>query len=136
METKQINRTSKDKLLGLLGIALKAGKLTVGTDQVCDSIRRNGHAERYGDEDQADTVKKTKIHKKCGIVIAASDASANTVKRIVNSCNYYNVNFYKGTVTFAELSDKLGKSGSISAVSVFDKGFVNAIAKILDSSAK
>ena len=131
METKQINKASKDKLLGLLGIALKAGKLTVGTEQVCDSVRRNGHAERFGDYGPEETNKKSKIHKKCGCVITASDASANTVKRILNSCNYYNVNFYRGTVTSSELSDRLGKNGNISAVAVFDKGFVNAIQKLL-----
>ena len=136
METKTINKTPKDKLLGLLGIALKAGKLNVGTEQVCDSVRRYGHAERYGDDMPEENGKKAKIHKKAGCVIVASDASANTVKRILNACNYYNVNFFKGTATAAELSDRLGKSGNISAVSVFDKGFTNALLKIFEKPVK
>ena len=50
------------KLLSLIGLARKAGKLTVGTEAVCDSIRGG----------------------KVKLVIASAEASDNTKKRISN----------------------------------------------------
>ena len=83
-----MNKTTTEQLLFTIGLARKAGKVSVGTDMVCDDIR------------------KKKVH----IVIYASDVSANTEKRISDCCNYYNVSCHKCTVTKEDLGIAIGKS--------------------------
>lgn len=128
MTKTQINN---EKLLGMLGLAMRAGKLTAGTDRVCEEIKRNGHAGNYDDGEENGQNKK--FHKNCGCVIVSSEASANTKKRITDACRHYSVNCYETDITLDELSFRIGKQGGISAVSVFDKGFASALCKIAET---
>lgn len=83
-----MNKTTTEQLLFTIGLARKAGKVSVGTEMVCDDIR------------------KKKVH----IVIYASDVSANTEKRISDCCNYYKITCHKSVVTKEELGIAIGKS--------------------------
>jgi len=95
------------KVLSLVGLCKKAGKLACGEGAVKDSIR---YAKAY-------------------LVIIASDASDNTKKSITNSCKYYGVEYYiQGT------KDAIGHSvgGSCTAVvSITDEGFAKSIQRHL-----
>ena len=105
--------TKKKKFSGLLGISKKAGKVIAGTNLVVDGIRSGSPA-------------------KCPCaVFLASDASANTRKRITNSCTYYEIPLYDIPMTVAEIGDAIGKSGSISAVGIADAGLADALAKLI-----
>lgn len=92
-----------DKLLGMIGLSRRAGKVSVGADRCTNSIK-NGNAK---------------------LVLLADDASKNTKKEIKNSCVYYNIRCI-------EYSDKLtlGNSvgiGECGTLSVNDDNFAKAI---------
>ena len=101
------------KFGGLLGIAQKAGKVVAGTALVTDGIRSGSPA-------------------KCPcVVFLASDVSDNTKKRIENCCKYYEVPMHPVRSTTAELGAFIGKSGSISAVGITDRGLADALTNLI-----
>ena len=101
------------KFAGLLGIAMKAGKVTAGTELVTDAIRAGSP-------------------KKCPqVVFLASDASENTKKRVTNCCGYYEIPLHAVTLTTGMLGAAIGKSGAISAVGITDKGLADALTKLI-----
>mgnify|MGYP002293514765 FL=1 len=109
------------KLLSLLGFAMRAGKLSCGTDRVCDDIRR------HGIPDDGDGKPKHPL----GIVLIAADASANTKKRIINACTYYNMSYYVTGIPADEIGQRTGKSPAVCAV--FDRDFTAGISKAVSA---
>lgn len=93
----------KEKQLRALGLAAKARKLLFGTDMICDSIRKNNGA------------------KKVFVVVAASDISDNTAKKLSDKCAFYGVRLVKGEYTMDELSHAVGKTSSVAAVALTDE---------------
>ncbi len=116
-------KARNEKILSLLGLAMKAGRLSLGCDRVCDEIRRHG----LPSEDENET------RRAVGLVVVARDASANTKKRITNACTYYNVNFYISDITSDALAERLGKSSSAAVCATFDRGFADGIKKAVAS---
>ena len=92
------------KVLGSLGLAMKAGDVVSGEFMTEKSIRE-GIAR---------------------LVIVAKDASGNTKKKFADSCHFYHV-------PYVEFGDKemLGKAIRAS-VAVTNSGFAKAIGKNLD----
>lgn len=111
------------KLLSLLGFAMRAGKLSCGTDRVCDDIRR------HGIPDDGDGKTKHPL----GIVLIAADASANTKKRIINACTYYNMSYYVTGIPADEIGQRTGKSPSAAVCAVFDRDFTVGISKAVSA---
>lgn len=111
------------KLLSLLGFAMRAGKLSCGTDRVCDDIRR------HGIPDDGDGKTKHPL----GIVLIAADASANTKKRIINACTYYNMSYYVTGIPADEIGQWTGKSPSAAVCAVFDRDFTAGISKAVSA---
>jgi len=105
-----IGKEGAKKLLGLLGFAARARKLVCGTDLCRDEIRRG----------------------KLMLALVASDASANTKKRIIDACKYYDTDMCHIPLTVSELSDRIGKTGNIAVVGVTDINFVNGIVALFD----
>ena len=87
-------------LLGAVGLCRKAGKLIMGTDAVCLALREP---------------------KKPFGVLAASDCSANTAKRLADKCASYGVPLEKAAVTCEELAAAIGKGAKTAAVAVTDE---------------
>lgn len=108
------------KILSMLGFAARAGKLETGVDRICDEIRRNGMP--------SDDINGYSTR---GIVLVASDASANTKKRIFNACKYYRVEMIEISLTQDEIASRIGKA-SAASVATFDKGFADGIRKAID----
>ena len=120
------NENSK-RLYGMLGLAMKAGRLIVGTDHVVDAVRRNSNTEhRY---------EKSKPVKK-GIVLVACDVSSNTYKRLNDACASHNVRIRRVGITAERLAALLGRYGPAAAAATFDKGFAEALIKIIDQDTK
>lgn len=96
------------KVLGTIGLAMKAGDVVSG-EFMTEKAIRDGLAQ---------------------LVIVAEDASANTKKKFANSCQYYHV-------PYAEFGDKdllgsaIGKEFRAS-LAVTNKGFAKSIGKNLD----
>ena len=80
--------TNQNKqLLFSIGLARKAGKMSVGTDAVCDEIRK----------------------KNIQIVLCANDVSDNTRKKISDCCAYHQIRLHFCELTKYELGHAIGK---------------------------
>ena len=101
-----------DKLLSLLGIAQKAGKVVSG-GFLCEKAIKSREAK---------------------LVIIAEDAQKNTVSTISNKCTFYHIpySFYGVKET---LGHAIGKQER-SCVAVTDQGLADSITKLLGSGKK
>lgn len=88
-----------DRLLSLLGLCRRAGKMILGNDPVIDSI----------------TQKKAKL------IIVASDCSKNTVKGILSTAHKCNVKTQIVPYTKEDISLAVGKYTAV--LSICDDGF-------------
>ena len=96
------------KILSLLGLARKAGRLVSGEFTVENAVR----------------------DREARLVIVATDASANTNKLFSDKCNYYHVPIrIFGTKDL--LGAALGKQLRAS-VAVTDEGFATKLQKLID----
>ncbi len=98
------------KLLGMLGLASRARKIITGTEIVTEKIK-SGRAVEY--------------------VVIASDVSQNTLKKIVNCCEYYGIEYKQSSFTQDEISHAVGKSCLVSSVAIVDSNFAGAIKNLL-----
>lgn len=103
------DKTFAERLGGMLGLAARARKIICGTDLSCDSVR-------------AGTAR---------LVLVASDASANTKKRITNCCIYYECECSQIPLTTFDLGNSVGKKGAVGVVALTDANFTKGIKKIL-----
>lgn len=91
--------------LSMLGLAKKAGRLVVGTPQVCGALQGGG------------------VH----LVLYSSAASENTKKRILDRSAYYGVHALPLDASPETLAARVGKTGAVAALAVADAGFARAI---------
>ena len=98
----------EDRIINAFGLAKRAGKCVLGTEMCVENIR----------------------NKKAKLVIAASDLSDNTVKRLTDSCNFHEIELIFLNADKTILGQKLGKKNGTSSAAVLDEGFVNICRKI------
>ena len=96
-----ITHKASEKTRGALGICAKARRLITGTAMICEAMR----SERT----------------RPLLVLAASDNSDNTAKRLSDRCAYYGVELITLDLDRDALSRALGKSGNVAAVAVTDE---------------
>jgi len=101
---------TKTKVLAYIGLAKKANKVDHGADKVRDMIRRS----------------------RVKLAVIASDASENTKKKIVDSCNYYRTDSIKIEIESTELGKAIGAKGSAAVIAICDPGFKDAILKLIN----
>lgn len=98
------------RLLSTAGFARRAGKIAMGTQLICEAMRK----------------------KEVLLVIEASDTSDNTHKRITDKAAFYHVPHLRlSTVNSSMMGAAFGKSGLLSAVGITEEGFVRACRKYL-----
>ena len=98
----------QNRVYGLIGLAMKAGKIKAGELSVEKSIKQG----------------------KAKLVFVAEDASENTIKKFKNSCFHYRIPFYKyGNKD--ELGKIIGKEMR-SSLSIEDEGFGERIVGIMN----
>lgn len=101
-----------NKVLSMLGLATKAGKVMSGEFSVEKSVKTG----------------------KANLVIVAEDASDNTKKLFTNMCTFYNIPLYLyGTKEI--LGHAIGKM-SRASISVLDNGFSKVIMNELEIQNK
>ena len=103
-----------DKIKGMLGLAMRAGCVTDGTERALNEIRK----------------------KNSSLVLLDSAASANTVKQVRDKCAFYGCTVI--TVPAGLLDASLGKSGRMAAA-IKKGGFDTRLRELLEqdgSSAK
>ena len=108
-----------DKLLSMLGLAYKAGKIKFGGKGVTDAVRGKNKPD---------------------LVLLAQDASENSVKKVSDCCTYYQVRLLTAYATKAQIGHMLKGRSDVACVAVTDSGFANAIFDLInkkptDSSA-
>lgn len=96
-----------ERLLSMLGMCKRAGRLCEGNDVVIDCI----------------TSKKSKL------VLLAGDISPKTEKGITGACRDFKIKLIKLEKTKDEIGEALGKYSAV--LSVNDTGFAKAISKII-----
>ncbi|MGP1589191.1 MAG: L7Ae/L30e/S12e/Gadd45 family ribosomal protein [Oribacterium sp.] len=101
----------QDKFMGMLGLAMRAGKLRSGEFGTEKSVKE-GRAK---------------------LVILAGDASDNTKKKFRNMCEYRSVPYCEHS-TKAGLGSAIGKEER-SSLSIEDEGFAIQMKRILEVNA-
>ena len=101
-------KTAEERIVSAFGLAKRAGKCIMGTEMCVDAIRN-----------------ETAL-----LVVAASDLSANTVKRLKDSCSFHKVELLFVSYDKFELGKRLGKNNGTSCAAVLDDGFVNICRKL------
>lgn len=100
---------SETKILGLIGLCKKAGKIVAGA-ALCEREIRARKSE---------------------LIIIACDISNTSLKAITDICNHYSVR-YIICCDMNSLGKAVGAAGDRSVISVNDKGFSDAILKKID----
>ncbi len=100
---------SGQKIINLLTICRRAGKLVWGFDAVSEAVK----------------------NKKAFCVMTASDISDNTFKEISFVCSKYNIKIIPCGLTKEELKVYLGKITAVTAVC--DKGFAGGFKKLSEN---
>ena len=96
----------KEKILNLLGLAMRAGKLVTGEELTIGDIRSN----------------------KAKFVFVAADASDNTRKKIKDKCSYYNVPCDESFL-HSELSHAIGRTRMV--IGINDQGFATKFKELI-----
>lgn len=104
-----INKSQR--LLGMLGFAMRAGKIIIGTEIVCKAMA-------------------TKQAPK--LVIVSVSASDGTKKKLTTKCEFYGIKMVQINMSTDELGSILGKTYSPAVVGIADEGFANEIEKLND----
>ena len=103
MENKSISR-----LRGMLGFAMRAGKVIIGTDIVIGAMKRKGN----------DRIR---------IALVAKDASEATKKKIRTKGEFYGIEIKETELDTATLGSLLGKLYGPATVAICDDGFAKEI---------
>ena len=99
----------EQRLRGMLGFAMRAGKVAIGTETVCKAMASKAQPR---------------------LVVIASDVSAGTLKKIVTKCEFYGIKSVQINIGADELGDLLGKTYSPAAIAIMDEGFAEQINRI------
>lgn len=94
----------------MLGFAMRAGKVIIGTDPVCSAM-----AERGG--------------KRARLVLVACDASEGTKKKLLTKAEFYSVETLIINIDSSELGRLLGKLYAPATVAIIDDRFAEEIRK-------
>ena len=97
-----------NKICGLLGLARKAGKLTIGTEACEQELEKN----------------------KIKLVIIANDASERTKMNFINICKNKNIPIYQ-ILNIDNISNAIGQLNK-AVIGIKDMNFANEMIKIIN----
>ena len=101
----------------MLGFAMRAGRVVVGTDLVIAAMRAKGK-------------------NKARIVLVANDASEQTKKRLGFKAEFYKIPLYVADTAADEFGGALGKSFSPVALAILDDRFAEEIVKAMSDDSQ
>lgn len=101
-----MGNSPKEKLLGMLGLCIRARRAVCGTVNVCEALKAG----------------------KAKLVVTASDNSAATEKRLFDRASFYGVKIIKTNLTSAEIGAATGKS-LVAAMAINDEQMASAVEK-------
>ena len=98
---------NNQRLYGMIGFAMRAGKLVVGTELICRALPKGN----------------------IKLVVVSKTASEATKKKIFVKCGFYNVSAIEVEICTERLGKLIGKTYTPAAIAVTDEGFCNEIKK-------
>lgn len=104
--------TPKARLLGMLGLCIRARRAVCGTVNVCEALKG----------------------RKVKLVVTACDNSAGTEKRLFDRAGYYGVKIIKTSLTSAEIGAATGKS-LVAAMAINDESMASAVEKLAEEAS-
>lgn len=99
-----------ERILRLLGLCRRAGKLISGQDTVIAAVQSE----------------------KAALALLSSDASERTKKQLRDKCTFHGVPLVSLTVDGGALGKATGKAGTLSSLAVTDRGFASSILKMAE----
>jgi len=102
-----LSNINSSRFSGMLGFAMRAGKLIIGTESVCRAMAKGTPR----------------------LVLIPTDASDGTKKKLTVKSDFYGIPYIITETESRELADMLGKSFAPMAVAVTDSGFAEEISK-------
>lgn len=102
-----MENNKNQRLFGMLGFAMRAGKVVIGTEQIIRSLQKGN-------------VK---------LVLISAAASDATKKKLASKSEYYNAFSIEVDIDTERLGKMLGKSYAPAAVAVTDERFAEEIKK-------
>ena len=100
------NKNSQ-RLYGMLGFAMRAGKLVIGTELICRAMPKGS----------------------LKLVLVSNTASDSTKKKLFVKCEYYSIAAVMADIDTEKLGQLLGKTYAPAAIAVTDEGFAEEIKK-------
>ena len=98
-----------DRFSGMLGLAMRAGRVIVGTEQICTALPKRGRVR---------------------LVLISDDASDNTKKKLTAKCEFYGVASMIVRLDTEELGRLLGKTYTPAAAAVTDENFAKELTRL------
>ena len=98
----------------MLGFAMRAGRVVIGTDLVCAAMAKRG---------------KDKLK----LALVSASASAATKKKITVKCEFYSIKALETDLPPEELGRLLGKTYAPVVVGITDEGFAREISLAIGS---
>ena len=98
------------RLLGMLGFAMRAGKLIIGTESVCRAMAKGSPK----------------------LVLVSDAASLGTKKKLTVKCEFYGIPYEMLQIEAEKIGALLGKTYAPMAIAVTDSGFSEEIKKSLN----
>ena len=106
------NKTNQ-RLYGMLGFAMRAGKLVIGTEQICKLMPK----------------------RQIRLVVVSAGASDATKKKLFVKSDYYAIPAIEADIDTERLGKLIGKTYAPAAVAVTDAGFAEEIKKAVEEKA-
>ena len=107
-----LENNNTQRLVGMLGFAMRAGKITTGFDLSCRALASG----------------------KARLCAVTEDASAATKKRLRTKSEFYGVPYVTLPLTRDRLAALLGKVSPTAAIAILDEGFAEQIIKATDAA--
>ena len=95
----------------MLGLAMRAGKVVVGTEQICAALSKG----------------------RVRLVLLSCGASDGTKKKLRFKCEFYKTRITEINIDTEELGRLLGKTYTPAAAAITDENFAVTIANIISS---
>lgn len=105
-----MENNANNRLCGMLGFAMRAGKVIIGTELVCASLAKNGS-------------------KRPRIVLVSRTASEGTKKKVLRKCEFYRIRAIEIDLDGESLGRLLGKLYAPAVVAIVDDRFAEEISR-------
>ena len=110
------NKINK-RLTGMLGFAMRAGKVVIGTESVCSAMAKRGKD-------------------KPRLVLIAKGASEGTTKKLLTKSQFYGIDTITIDIDSSELGRLLGKLYAPATVAIVDDRFAEEIIRAAGADDK